>query len=585
MSSMKKEEIDSVIEEKEFDIEDKGEKNDTDSSCHNETKLNEFGQPLPTGFVLWWCIIALMLVNFLVALDVMIVTTIIQTVSQKFNSYSTSGWIVAGYSLPSAIFSLIWSRVANNGLGFKKSMLISIIVFEIGSLICALSSSINMLIGGRIIAGIGGSGIQSLSFVIASTLVTMRNRGMVVACLGGSFAIASIVGPFLGGAFTTHVSWRWCFYINLPIGGLAGILFVLLYNPDGREKIIGKRINFNMNSKGFNFEESIKAILFKFGIIEFLITTTGITCLLLAFTFGGDKYPYKSYQVIILFVFGGIFTIFALFYDYLIFSRLKFTQLDKHEYQPLIPWRLIIKKDIAMANLTGLFFNIGYMGQITYFVQFFQMIYHETAWNASIHLITTLISTVVTIFISGFITKKFGLVKPVIVAGTMIGVIGSGFLLLLSNHSTKSGHIGLLILPGVGFGAVTPNLLLSAQLCLDKKSETFRSDFVTITSLNAFVKNLGPAFGSVISNCVFDGAAMIQIHEYSQFSDIKSANDLILYRSQHFDGATSILGNIISDSCKDVFYLGLGWCSLAFIVSIFTNTDKVENEGESGKPH
>lgn len=551
------------------------------SKIHEKNlELNEFGQPLPKGIALWSCIIALMLANFLVALDIMIVTTIIQTVAQKFDAYSTSGWIVAGYSLPSAAFSLLWSRIANNGLGFKKSMLISIVVFEIGSLICAVANSMNMLIGGRIIAGVGGSGIQSLSFVIASTLVNMRNRGMVVACLGGSFAVASVVGPFLGGAFTTHVTWRWCFYINLPVGGLACILFVMLYNPDGNKFSFKdfKSMSFKVNRKQFSVQKIMKELLFKIGLFEFLLTTAGLTCLLLAFTFAGNKYPYKSYQTIIFFIFGGILIIFAVFYDYLIFSRINFVKANPAKYQPLIPWRLIIKKDIAMANLTVLFYNIGYMGQITYFVQFFQMVYNETAWNASIHLITTLVSTIITIFISGFLTKKFGWVKPVIMVGTTLGFIGSGLLILLDNHSTSAQHIGFLILPGIGFGAITPNILLSAQLALDKNAETFRSDFVTITSLNSFLKNVGPAFGSVVSNAIFDGTAMNQLDKLAQFSQIKSADDLILYRATNFDGATSTLADVISNSCKNVFYLALGWCALAFVLSIFTSNDKVEDE-------
>lgn len=143
---------------------------------------------------------------------------------------------VCWIQLPNALFALIRVRLASV-VGFKSGMLISIVIFEIGLLVSAVAGSMNMLVDGKFVAGIGGSCLQSLCFVIGSQLVEKRGRGIVVACMSSAFGIASIGGPFLGRTFTTHVTWRWCFYINLPIGDLAFVVFLMCYNPNEKTNL------------------------------------------------------------------------------------------------------------------------------------------------------------------------------------------------------------------------------------------------------------------------------------------------------------------------------------------------------------
>lgn len=110
-------------------------------------------------------------------------------------------------------------------------MVAAIILFEAGSLLCALANSMDSLIGGRVLAGVGGGGIQTLIFIIITELLPIDKRPLGMAFAGMAFAIASVVGPLLGGALTTKVAWRWCFHINLPIGGAALLIFLIVFNP------------------------------------------------------------------------------------------------------------------------------------------------------------------------------------------------------------------------------------------------------------------------------------------------------------------------------------------------------------------
>lgn len=548
---------------------------------------NEFERDLPRGFVLYTCLASLSLSLFLAALDIMIVSTLIEDVSTQFGDYSKIGWIFTGYSLPNALLSLIWGRLAQP-MGFKSSMLTAIIIFEIGSLISAVADSMNMLIGGRVVSGIGGSGLQSLCFVIGSSLVEERKRGIVVAFMSASFGIASVIGPFIGGAFTSHVTWRWCFYINLPVGGLAFFMFAIFYDPNGKkESLFVQAKRFldtlcDMAKKVTNLSQStawiylMHEIIFMYDAFEFVLCTTGMVLILLALTFGGNRYAWNSASTIVLFVVGILLTIASVIYDFFIFPRFKIVK-ENQRYQPLMSWKNLKKPGIFTANFALFCVCTGYICQFNYIVQFFQLVYGNSAWKASIHLIAACVSTVLTVMLCGTLNNKFGIVKPLLVVSGTLGFIGAGILLYLDNHSTSAKHIGLLILPGIAFGGLMQSSLISTQLLINKKSNTFRQDFIAVTTFNAFAKNLGSAFGGVLSDTVFSASAINKVNSKGiAIPGGNTANNLIIFREMHFDSATSELGNVISESIKDVFYMALGFSALGFLFCLFTSNKKVD---------
>ena len=552
-------------------------------------ELNALGKPYLKGAVLYACAFSLALANFLAALDVMIVTTLIDEVGQKFHAYSKTGWVVAGYSLPNAVLSLLWGRLASSVFGFKTSMIISIIVFEVGSIVCATAQSMNSLIGGRVIAGIGGSGIQSLSFVIGSTIVPERQRGMIIAFMGASFGIASVVGPFLGGVFTTHVTWRWCFWINLPIGGLALVIFAFFYNPYG-ESSVKNTLKGVISGSLFprcdltaifileTWKKFVKLLVFQFDIFEFILSSAGIICLLLGFTFGGSAWTWNSYSSIIFSTFAGVLITFALVYDFFIFPSFAIVK-SNIDYQPLISWTNIKKRGIISANATVFLICMGYMVQIIYVVQYFQLVFNSSPWRASVHLIACVVPTVITVIFCGFINAKFGWIKPITMFGVVTGIIGAGIITLLDNKATHAQRVGLLILPGVSFGATIQGTMIGAQVELDEDSPTFRSDFVSITTLNAFLKNLGQAIGGVLCETVFS-VSLLHKTRHAALPELNGVPEtteaIIAYRSAHFDGPNSQLGDIFSDSIKDVFYLALALYALGFIIGLFTTNKRID---------
>ncbi|QLQ78072.1 hypothetical protein HG537_0A03190 [Torulaspora globosa] len=552
-----------------------------------ENDQKSLGSGQTTGMALYVCVFSLALSLFLAALDIMIVSSIVETVANQFGDYSKTGWIFAGYSLPNAVLSLIWGRIAAV-VGFKTSVLTAIVIFEVGSLVAGLANSMDMLIGGRVVAGIGGSGIQGLAFIIGSTLVDESKRGLIIACMSSAFGVASVAGPFLGGAFTTHVTWRWCFYINLPIGGLAFASLVLFYHPNGKlQSTRSTVLQFFSNTWNFvkrlrelfklsTWKTFVHELIFRFDIIESLLMSAGLVLILLAFSFGGSKYAWNSAPTIVMFVLGILLTIFALVYDFVIFPRWKVVRTSPR-YQPLIPWKIFSKFPIFVANVSVFFICMAFMCQIIYVIQFFQLVYNETAWKASIHSIAAVVPTVITVITSGIVNNKLGVVKPIALVGIFSGVIGAGLLTLLDNTSTTSQHIGFLILPGIAFGATMQSSLIGNQIQVDKKSKTYRMDFIAVTTLNNFLKNLGQAIGGVVCNTVFTTSITNKMRQHHiDIGQNISADAIVIYRSHHFDGSRSLLGDLISESIKNVFYMSLGFSAVAFIFGIFTSNKKLD---------
>lgn len=233
-----------------------------------------------SGFKLAILSLGLCLTTFVIALDNTIIATAIPKITTVFNSLEDVGWYGSSYLLTTCSLQPSFGKIYTY-FDVKFTYLFALLLFEVGSIICAAATSSPMFIIGRAVAGAGAAALFSGGMNIIGYSVPLRKRPIYIAALSSMFGIASVVGPILGGAFTDRISWRWCFWINLPFGGVSlAVVYFFFSNPDRQYSHI-----------------SIKARIKEVDIVGAVFLICAIVCLLLALQWGGQTYPWKNSKV------------------------------------------------------------------------------------------------------------------------------------------------------------------------------------------------------------------------------------------------------------------------------------------------
>ncbi|SGZ58943.1 CIC11C00000001314 [Sungouiella intermedia] len=502
------------------------------------------------GKALVVCLMAVYFCLFLFALDQTIIVTLLSEVGNKFKGFDKIGWLGSGFFFSMAVLVALWGKLALL-FGRKYTMVAAIILFEAGSLMCALADSMNVLIGGRVLAGVGGGGIQTLVFILVTEVLPIHKRPLGIAMLGSVFAVASVLGPLIGGAFTTHVTWRWCFYINLPVGGLALVLFYWTFNPP--------------KPKG-NAREKLRNVDY-FGT---MLLAGGTVMTLVAITLGGREYLWHSGTVISLFTIGGIVTIVSFLWTF------------KYAKHPLIPWDIarVYQTTAAGISLFGIF---GYfIGSMLYLTVYFQVINNSNAWRSGLHLLPEIVSVVVSSIICGIAIKQSTLIKPFAVAGAVLGFVGCGLITLLEVDSSNSKRIGYMIPVGIGIGLQLQSCFLGGQVTAPKVA----GGVIFATSWMNFLRAMGGALAATLADATYTtsfvnklGPALAKLpqsiqEELSHYDLRKLINSYGVIQTMSPESQTFIK-NVIMDSIRNVFYMNFAFAFIATFSAIFTTNKRL----------
>ncbi|PNP58699.1 hypothetical protein THARTR1_01715 [Trichoderma harzianum] len=411
-------------------------------------------------------IFALCLALFLAALDMTIITTAIPTISNHFGSSAGYIWIGSAYLLGNAAFVPTWGKISDI-FGRKPTLIVSVTIFWIGSLLCAVSTSMGMLIAARAIQGVGGGGTIVLPNICISDLFSMRKRGMYFGILGMVWALASAIGPILGGVFTSKVSWRWCFYINLPLGGigLLILIFVLkLHNP----------------------RTPIKQGLAAIDWVGNLLIIGGTLMLLFGLEFGGVQFPWDSAAVICLIVFG--FVTIALFGIY----------ENRVAKFPVMPTRLFRGRTSIAAYGLSIMHAMTFMSGSYWLPLYFQAVLGATSLLSGVYILPYVLALSFISALTGVFIKKTGNYKIPIISGLFIMTIGFGLFIDLGARANWAKIIIFQIIAGIGVGPNFQSPLIAIQTNVEPR------DIGAATASFQFLRQLGTSTSVVIGGVIFD---------------------------------------------------------------------------------
>ncbi|KAF2405111.1 DNA repair protein RAD50 [Trichodelitschia bisporula] len=432
----------------------------------------------PTSWKLMSILFALVLSIFLVALDMTIVATAIPRITDQFKSLDDVGWYGSAFFLTVASFQSTWGK-AYKYFPLKTSFLVAIAIFEVGSLICAVANSSVTLIVGRALAGAGGAGIASGCYTIIAFSAPPKKAGALTGVLGAVYSVASVIGPLLGGVFTDKLSWRWCFYINLPIGGAAVILIFFTFQTPPHAK---------------PQQATLKEKFLQMDPAGTLILMASFICLILVLQWGGVSKAWNSSEIIGLLV--GFGLILALFIVN------EFYQGDR----ALIVPRLVKNRTITLMSLFQVF-NSGVFLMLMYYLPiYFQVARGVSASQSGIRNLPYVLGVGLFTMVSGAAVSMTGHYLPAMVAGATLGTIGTGLIFTLDVNSSPGKWIGYQALAGIGLGLGIQIPIIVSQ------SMVHVSDISSINAIEIFFQTISGAVFVSVGQSIFSNKLIGEVH-------------------------------------------------------------------------
>ncbi|CAK7234660.1 hypothetical protein SBRCBS47491_009023 [Sporothrix bragantina] len=414
-------------------------------------------------------LVSVMTSMFLVALDRTIITTAIPEITNEFQSLPDIGWYGSAYLLTCCSFQLLFGKIYTF-FAIKWVFLSAILLFEIGSTVCGAAPTSTGFIVGRALAGTGASGIFAGSITCIVYAVPLEKRPRLQGLFGALFGIASIVGPLVGGAFTTNVTWRWCFYINLPFGGIAmAVIFFCLEVPDRDTTKL-----------------PLQAKLKQLDALGTTVLIPGVVSLLLALQWGGQTYSWNDRRIIALLVLAGVLLA--------AFVAVQVVRADT----ATIPPRIFKQRSVVAAVWSTVCVGCSQYIYVYFLPVWFQSIKGSSAVQSGIQLLPLMLSMVLATIVGGFSTQKVGYYTPFAISGACLLAIGAGLLYTLEPNTSEGRWIGYQILYGFGMGLVfqAPNLAVQTVLP--------RRDVPIGTSLMFFSQLMGATIIVSIGENVLD---------------------------------------------------------------------------------
>ncbi|MET8243190.1 MFS transporter [Streptomyces sp. NPDC005202] len=402
---------------------------------------------------------ALLLGLLLAALDQTIVSTALPTIVSDLGGLEHLSWVVTAYLLASTAATPLWGKLGDQ-YGRKKLFQAAIVIFLIGSALCGMAQNMPELIGFRALQGLGGGGLIVLSMAIVGDVVPPRERGRYQGLFGAVFGATSVLGPLLGGLFTEHLSWRWVFYVNLPVGVVAlAVIAATLHIPRKAQRHVIDYLG------------------------TFLIASVA-TCLVLVASLGGTSWGWGSPQIIGLAVLG-------------VALAAVFVAVEQKAAEPVLPLNLFRIRTFTLSAVISFIVGFAMFGAMTYLPTFLQVVHGVSPTMSGVHMLPMVFGMLLASTGSGQIVSRTGRWKVFPIAGTAVTTIGLLLLHRLDEHSSTAAMSGCFFVFGLGLGLVMQVLVLIVQNAVSYE------ELGVATSGATFFRSIGASFGVAIFGTIF----------------------------------------------------------------------------------
>jgi EmrB/QacA subfamily drug resistance transporter len=401
----------------------------------------------------------LVLAMLLAALDSTIVSTALPTIVSEMGGLEHLAWVVTGYLLAQTIVTPIYGKLGDL-YGRKIVMQSAIVLFLVGSALCGLSQNMTQLIVFRAIQGLGGGGLVVTTQAVVGDIVPPRDRGRYQGIFGAVYGLSSIAGPLLGGYFTTHLSWRWIFYVNLPVGIAA--LVVLAATLPSLSHRVARAIDYA-------------------GAALLAVVLSSITLLS---DLGGTTYPWSSPVTI------GLIAVSLL-------SLVLFAAVERTAAEPVLPLHLFRQQTFVVTSVVGLIVGFALFGSVTYFPLYLQVVKGVSPTASGMQMVPMMGGMLVTSIMSGQLISRTGRYKIFPVLGTAVMTVGLLLLSRLTPQSTSATASLLMLMLGVGLGMVMQVLVIAVQNDVDYR------DLGVATSGATLFRLIGGSLGTAILGAIF----------------------------------------------------------------------------------
>ncbi|ODO11433.1 hypothetical protein I350_00213 [Cryptococcus amylolentus CBS 6273] len=517
------------------------------------TPVPSSGIEAPIVLSLWrfWAVFgSLCIVVFLFALDQLIVATALPKITAQFDALSQILTLLS--------FNLLYAQFMNI-FPSKHVMVIAIVFFEAGSLVSGIATNIELLIFGRVLSGVGAAGVFGSGMVIIAELTPLSTRGKYLSGFGICFAVACVVGPLLGGTFADHLSWRWCFYINLPLGAVAVILIIIIqpaYPPLG------------MKHTYTGYSRSMITQVLRCDWAGVCLSTAWGTCLILGAEWGGVSKDWDDWRVITVWGFTAVLTPVFCYYEWYMKDRGYFRI------------RMFSRRTIGGAGMVGFFIFGCYMILVYYLSLTYQSVYHISATGSGIRLLPLVLSLVLFLILSNLAISKLGRSKAIISIGPVFLIIASACFSTITYETSKMRLYGLQVLLGAGLGCCMQNIMLAVQ-------NELREEPLLVslgTGMTVFMGFAGRIIGLNTAQSVFEN--MIQRNLRHEIPGIPYAtiqlimNDAGAVWTDVPDDERPMVLKAYAKTISQVFYITIPMAVFALVGAIWMKDERMVSKEE-----